>query len=261
MANFERTGLASFSGPSTSSNISSSNISSSNISSSYGNLFVFELGRPLTDWREGADTYLSCHGVALPEGATLQATMEKAAIYPSNEAVDRLQTGREAFVAQVRQPNVGQVMATYGWVARSIEPLGDSGSAFDPPAGDVWLYDFATVPSYRRRGYYPALLRFILAQLAAEGVGRAWIGTKPGNHTSARAILRAGFYKIADMLYVPPQPNHPVRFEMLPVPGVPANLARLTRQTARVLLPAELVNFQVQAQIQVQAAPTSMGMR
>ena len=58
------------------------------------------------------------------------------------------------------------MIVTYGWVALTAEPMGNTGCSFDPPPGDAYLYDFATVPEYRGQGFYPALLRYILGDLA-----------------------------------------------------------------------------------------------
>ena len=93
-------------------------------------------------------------------------------------------------------------VACYGWMTPNAEPMDDLGVSFTPPRGDVWLYDFATVPEFRGRRFYPALLRFILADLQEQGYQRAWIGTEPGNLASQAGIRRAGFTFAAEMRFV-----------------------------------------------------------
>jgi hypothetical protein len=82
----------------------------------------------------------------------------------------------------------------------------------------VWLYDFATVPEFRGRRLYPALLRFILSDLKERDVTRAWIGTEPGNVASQHGIRRAGFTLIVESRFVGrPGQGH---FEIYPCPGI-----------------------------------------
>jgi GNAT superfamily N-acetyltransferase len=140
--------------------------------------------------------------------------MEKSGEYPPGDAARRLAAQREAFVGEADDPR-GRVIATYGWIALTAEPMGNTGCAFEPPPGDAYLYDFATVPQYRGSGFYPALLRYILGQLADQGIRRAWIGTAPGNAVSVRSIGRAGFTKVADVRYIEAQANTPACFEII----------------------------------------------
>ncbi len=195
----------------------------------YGTLSVFELGHLLPDQHQGRENAaeLECRQVQHFETQALQAAMEQAGIYPPQDVLRRFEVGRTAHVGEIRSAEGGAVMVTYGWVALNAEPLGNTGCAFEPPQGDAWLYDFATLPDYRGHGYYPTLLRFILTDLAAQGLRRAWIGTEPGNDISARSIARAGFHKVADTKYIPRQPEHPARFDLLPVPGISLALVEL----------------------------------
>ena len=181
----------------------------------YGTLSVFELKNRPERWPGTLNKVpINFHKVNPEEADRLQAAMEKSGHYPPGDAPNRLAAGREAYVGEVRGP-LGTVMVTYGWVALTAEPMGNTGCSFDPPPGDAYLYDFATVPDYRGQGFYPALLRYILDDLTGRGIQRAWIGTAPGNTPSVKSIRRAGFSKIADVRYIPAQAGKPAYFEML----------------------------------------------
>lgn len=198
-----------------------------------GTVSVFEIdkaAKPL-QWPDklGGDE-LVCRAVGANEAAMLQQVMDRAGDYPPGDVAERFTRERQAYIGQITE--AGQERPTvvaYGWVALTIEPLGNSGYAFQPLPGDAYLYDFATLPDHRGRGYYPALLRFILGELARQGIRRVWIGTAPGNGISARSIARAGFQLIVEVRIHPPGAGEPFRFEPVPVPGVDAELLEIAR--------------------------------
>jgi GNAT superfamily N-acetyltransferase len=152
------------------------------------------------------------------DAAALQEGMEASGIYPADVVEMRLRAGRRPYVVETD----GKIVS-YGWVAFSAEPIGDLGLSFELTAGEAYIYDCATRPDYRGRGYYPALLRTMVADLSREGWLRAWIGTGPGNFISQRGIARAGFQKVADV-YATPDPNGATRVELYGVPGVSSDL-------------------------------------
>lgn len=195
-----------------------------------GTLWVFDFKTmPLPSFSP-AD--LVCRQLATTEADLMQQVMDKAGNYPPQSAAQRLSNNREGFIGAVQtDTNPALMPVTYGWLAFNSEPLGDSGWAFATPPGDMWMYDFATVPDFRGHGYYPMLLRFILHKLAERGVGRAWIGTAPGNDKSARSIGRAGFQKIGDTKIVFSPQSQPINFEIIPAPGVSQELVALGKAT------------------------------
>lgn len=181
----------------------------------FGTLSVFELKNLPLSWPDTLNKRpLRFHQVSQPEATPLQITQEKSGYYSPGDVARRLAAGRDAFVGEVETAS-GNLMVTYGWVALTAEPLGNTGCSFDPPPGDAYLYDFATVPEYRGQGFYPALLRYILGELAGRGLRRAWITTAPGNHASAHSISRAGFTRVADTDYIPAAKGHPAYFELV----------------------------------------------
>lgn len=179
-----------------------------------GTLFVFDLSQ-INNLLPLATSPAICRQVDTSESQPIQAAMSNAGQYLSNEAAERLNSGRQGYAVEVAREFV-----SYGWVSNVAEILGATGCAFVPPVQDVWLYDFATAPAFRGRGYYPLLLQFILRDLQ-NSARYAWIGTAPGNSTSARSIARAGFTKVAHTRYTPPQVAKPPGFEMLPLAGLP----------------------------------------
>jgi RimJ/RimL family protein N-acetyltransferase len=152
------------------------------------------------------------------DAAALQEAMEASGVYPVDVVETRLRAGRRPYVVETD----GKIVS-YGWVAFSAEPIGDLGLSFELAAGEVYIYDCATRPDYRGRGYYPALLRTMVADLSREGWRRAWIGTGPGNFVSQRGIARAGFQKVADV-YAAPDPTGSTRVELYGIPGVSPDL-------------------------------------
>ncbi len=85
--------------------------------------------------------------------------------------------------------------------------------------GEVYIWDCATVPAFRRNGLYSALLDYIIMDLHAEGLCRAWIGADMDNRPSQHGIARAGFHHVGDLVierilamrqvWMQPQPDMP----------------------------------------------------
>jgi ribosomal protein S18 acetylase RimI-like enzyme len=181
----------------------------------YSTLAVFELKNLPENWPNILNKRpIRFHPVLRAEANPLQEAQEKAGDYSSGDVARRLAAEREAFVGEVETAS-GSLIVTFGWVALTAEPLGNTGCSFEPPPGDAYLYDFATLPQYRGQGFYPTLLRYILGELAGRGLKRAWITVAPGNLTSVRSISRAGFTKVADTDYIPAAPGRPAYFELL----------------------------------------------
>jgi RimJ/RimL family protein N-acetyltransferase len=152
------------------------------------------------------------------DAAALQEAMHASGVYPDDVVETRLRDGRRPYVVETD----GKIV-TYGWVAFSAEPIGDLGLSFELAPDEVYLYDCATRPDYRGRGYYPALLRAMAADLSGEGWRRAWIGTGPGNFVSQRGIARAGFQKVADVSAAQ-DPDGSIRVDLHGVSGVAPDL-------------------------------------
>jgi len=83
----------------------------------------------------------------------------------------------------------------YGWSAGRRASIGEIGVRLALRPGAHYLWDFATLPAWRGRGVYPALLRAIVAHETPEAE-RFLIGHRASNLTSRRGIEKAGFREL-----------------------------------------------------------------
>ena len=89
--------------------------------------------------------------------------------------------------------------AAYGWVSFREEHIGELGLSLHLEPGEAYIWDCATLPDFRRRHFYTALLVRILHELRAEGLCRVWIGADADNAVSLRGIARAGFMWVSEL--------------------------------------------------------------
>lgn len=189
-----------------------------------GTLFLFDLSQ--VDATPLPVEEVRCFKAGEADLARIEQAMDLSGEYPPGEPRRRWRRGRVPYVAAI-----GEEIVSYGWVTPEPEPMDDLGISFAAPPGDVWLFDFATVPAYRGRRFYPALLRYILGELKGQGIRRAWIGTEPGNIASERGISRAGFTKVAETDFIGrPGDGH---FVIHSPPGIPRELAEEAARTVR----------------------------
>lgn len=113
----------------------------------------------------------------------------------SAELLARFDTGRHCYTAWVEDH-----LAAYGWVSFDEEYIGELNLRIRLLPGEVYIWDCATVPAFRRNHLYSALLGFMIAQLRLEGLCRAWIGADMDNKPSQQGIARAGFEHVADLV-------------------------------------------------------------
>jgi RimJ/RimL family protein N-acetyltransferase len=126
------------------------------------------------------------------DDAQLLATL---ANFELTEAERRLRSQHRPYVAYL-----GETPVAYGWVAREGAAIGELGVEVKLPAGDRYLWDFATLPAWRGRGIYPRLLQAILD--AEDGnAERFWIIHAPENGASQAGIEKAGFRPVAELSF------------------------------------------------------------
>ena len=113
------------------------------------------------------------------------------------EAGARLASGRRCYVARV-----AGVIAAYGWVSQGRESIGELERELHMRPGEAYIWDCATLPAFRRRGLYSALLRYIVGVLRAEGMRRLWIGASLDNTPSLRSFAAAGFQPVLRLVYL-----------------------------------------------------------
>jgi GNAT superfamily N-acetyltransferase len=90
----------------------------------------------------------------------------------------------------------GASVAAYGWASVQPEWIGELGLEVAPATGEAYVWNCVTLPPYRRRGMYRAVLEGIVARAKAEGLARLWIGSI--EDPAEKADADAGF---APVLY------------------------------------------------------------
>jgi GNAT superfamily N-acetyltransferase len=134
---------------------------------------------PLTDWRvEHCEDFL-----------VFETLMHLSRI----DAQDRLRLGHRAYVAYL-----GETPVAYGWGAVRNITFGYPVVHFWVGGNNFYLYHFATVASWRGRGFYPRLLQEII-QRERQEFARFWIIHQAANLASQRGIAKAGFSLACDV--------------------------------------------------------------
>lgn len=140
-----------------------------------------------------------------PDGVTLGELMPDdavplaAAMGTSDPQVvrERLVSGRRCFAACIEG-----AIAAYGWVSQGAERIGELERTMRMQPGEAYIWDCATLPAWRGRGLYTALLRHIVATLRAERLRRLWIGASLDNTPSIRGFRAAGFRPAVRLVYL-----------------------------------------------------------
>lgn len=104
------------------------------------------------------------------------------------QAEERLRDGQACAIAH----HETEVVA-YCWLACTPVWVGEIGHAVVPGPEDVYIYDAYTMPGWRGRGLFSAMIAPLLALARSRRRKRALIFVDAGNRASRRAIERAGF--------------------------------------------------------------------
>ena len=139
------------------------------------------------------------------------------------EFLKRLGNGRRCYAAWV-----GDQIASYGWVSFQDEHIGELNLRMRLLPGEVYIWDCATLPEFRRNHLYSALLVYIIGELHNEGLCRAWIGADMENKPSQQGMARAGFHHVADLIIARVLAMRQVWVQGLP--GVPENIVAEARR-------------------------------
>jgi GNAT superfamily N-acetyltransferase len=108
--------------------------------------------------------------------------------------LQRFASGRHCYIGRIEGK-----LVTYGWVTFDEECIGELGLNFHLKAGEAYIWNCATLPSYRGLRLYPALLAHMLRELQSQGLHRVWIGADTENLASQIGMALAGFQPIADL--------------------------------------------------------------
>jgi GNAT superfamily N-acetyltransferase len=101
------------------------------------------------------------------------------------------QRGHRLYLARI-----GAEIVAYGWAATKTASIGELGVEMRIAPNERYLWGFVTLPDWRGRGIYPALIQAILRHEA--DADRFWIGHDVGNGASASGILKAGFVPVGE---------------------------------------------------------------
>lgn len=134
-------------------------------------------------------------GEVSPEDAAALARAKGAA--DPQTVRELLATGRRCFAA-----SVASAIVAYGWVSLGSERIGELERTMRMQPGEAYIWDCATLPAWRGRGLYTALLRHIVATLRGEGWRRLWIGASLDNAPSIRGFRAAGFRPAVRLVYL-----------------------------------------------------------
>lgn len=138
----------------------------------------------------------------------------------------RLESGRQCYVAWAD----GQI-AGYGWVSFVEEDIGELNVRIKLLPGESYIWDCATLPAFREKLLYSALLIHILGELHAQNICRAWIGADLDNAASQKGIARAGFHHVADLVI-----ERVLAMRQVWVTGLPGVPDRIVAEARRAFL-------------------------
>ena len=114
---------------------------------------------------------------------------------PIEEIRARRKAGHRPYVAYLDDAPVA-----YGWVATREASIGELELIIALPPRERYLWDFATLPAWQGRGFYPRLLQAIFHQEANEAE-RFWIIYAPENLPSGAGMRKAGFALAAELSF------------------------------------------------------------
>lgn len=169
-----------------------------------------------------------------PESVPLLAAASGAG--GSTEIRRRFDSGRRCYTAWV-----GDALACYGWVSLERECVGELNLRLRLLPGEAYIWDCFTLPAFRRKHLYTALLVYIAGQLQEDNLCRVWIGADSENVASQHGIALAGFHSVADLFEERVSARRLVWSQAKP--GVPQNLVAEARRVflynrEKVWLPA-----------------------
>ena len=107
------------------------------------------------------------------------------------ESEDLRQQGHRLYVALF----CAEIVA-YGWAATTTASIGELGVEMRIAPNERYLWGFVTLPEWRGRGIYPALIQAMLRQ--ETDADHFWIGHDAGNDASSSGILKAGFVPVGE---------------------------------------------------------------
>jgi len=175
---------------------------------------------------------LACRFLAAAEVRTLAANPENCL---DAALADRLAAGRSLCFAAFS----GGKLAAYGWLALgSVDPKDCGGVGLELPADTAYFYNGFTLPEFRGRGFYAALMGQCLRAISARGVGKLlfsvywtnWAALRSGRRLGCRDLgLFVGVFRGRFRLIFSPRGAWRLGIGFLPAPGsCPVERMRVT---------------------------------
>lgn len=141
-------------------------------------------------------------GVMLAMSISTPEAPDKHAVLRSIDAMDQIEEAwelqRDVVAERLRQGHVLRGLVDHGdlcghcWVSRAGSRNDVFfGRRFKVPEAAVYIWDCATLPRYRNRGYYKTVLKGI--QNSESGITSAYVAVDQRNHISRRALESVGF--------------------------------------------------------------------
>jgi hypothetical protein len=139
------------------------------------------------DLRRAGPSPAPSGGIRLEELDAASAEDLAAAMGEEGDLVPlRLARGCRCFVLR----RDGEV-ASYGWLSSGPEWIGELSLEIGPGVGEAYVWNCVTLSGQRLRGFFRALLLFVVARGRQDGCHRVWIGSLEDGPASA--IAGAGF--------------------------------------------------------------------
>lgn len=147
------------------------------------NLFSFQLSRSIPEVESGADAEYS-----FLDNKSGEKIASLASLVGKDIVNARFNQGEVCGVAWSNS-----AVVSYCWLAFKQAEVGEINRIIKLRDNELYLYDAFTLPDYRGRGLFPALLTAILGFARSQGYSRALIFSNSKNRPSLRGIEKAGF--------------------------------------------------------------------
>jgi len=98
----------------------------------------------------------------------------------------RIARGCRCFIGRLDRDVVA-----FGWLATRAEWIGELELEITPGRDGAYIWNCATHPAHRRKGFFRSLVRGIAAQAQREGLKALWIGTL--DIPAAKGVAEVGF--------------------------------------------------------------------
>jgi GNAT superfamily N-acetyltransferase len=147
------------------------------------NLFSFQLSRSIPEVEAGADAEYS-----FLDNNSGEKTASLVSLVGKDIVKARFNQGEVCGVAWSNSKVV-----SYCWLAFKQAEVGEINRIIKLSDKELYLYDAFTLPDYRGRGLFPALLTAILGFARSKSYSRALIFSNSRNRPSLRGIEKAGF--------------------------------------------------------------------